>query len=227
MKRLNVDEIIEVFLFYKPELKMQEIKENVLKKRNGSYEGYKHLESFNQTIQDIVQSYCEEGDGYRNISIFEKVSRGNYRLKNHEGMLVTWREAAQDIDQEIEKLNKNLFEEDLELIARTIREVNVINRQQSLVAALKDLYGHTCQLCSTKLQIEEEKFYSEVHHIQPLGQPHNGPDNSKNMIVVCPNCHVLLDFRAIEIKNGALKILAPHVVDDVYLDFHNSLYHGK
>lgn len=98
MKSVDVDEIIEAFLFYKPELKMQEIKEYVLKKRLGSFEGYKHLDSFNQTIQDIVQSYCKEGNGYRNIPIFKKVSRGVYRLKDHEGMVATWQEVG-DLDK--------------------------------------------------------------------------------------------------------------------------------
>ena len=37
-------------------------------------------------------------------------------------------------------------------------------------------------------------FYSEVHHLQPLGNKHNGADNKHNMLVLCPNHHSMFDL---------------------------------
>lgn len=37
------------------------------------------------------------------------------------------------------------------------------------------------------------------------------------MIVVCPNCHVLPDFKAIEIDKAKLKIKEPHKVEETIL----------
>ena len=87
---------------------------------------------------------------------------------------------------------------------------------------LKSLYDNTCQVCNTKLKIADNLFYSEVHHIKSLGDPHNGPGTVTNMIVVCPNCHVLLDFKAIEISKGKLNIKEPHKVEETFIDYHNS-----
>lgn len=35
--------------------------------------------------------------------------------------------------------------------------------------------------------------YVESHHLRPLGRPHEGPDTPGNIIVVCPNHHVMFD----------------------------------
>jgi len=50
-----------------------------------------------------------------------------------------------------------------------------------------------------RLQISAGEFYLEAHHLKPLGKRHNGPDMEKNLVCVCPNCHVLLDFNAIRL----------------------------
>ena len=112
--------------------------------------------------------------------------------------------------------------EDLELTDRTLREVNSINRNKGLVVGLKKLYDNQCQLCGTKLEINNGITYSEVHHIKPLGQPHNGPDTSTNMMVVCPNCHVKLDFKAIKLSKDKITFKSPHTIDDKNIEYANS-----
>lgn len=42
-------------------------------------------------------------------------------------------------------------------------------------------------------------FYSEVHHIQPLGNEHNGIDSKSNMLVLCPNHHKMFDLGVLAI----------------------------
>ena len=93
--------------------------------------------------------------------------------------------------------------------------------QKTLVQNLKNLYKNTCQLCGTRLKIAENIFYSEVHHIKSLGEPHNGPDTVTNMIVVCPNCHVQLDFNAINIFKETLNLKTPHEIEDIHIEYHN------
>lgn len=57
---------------------------------------------------------------------------------------------------------------------RILREVDIILRKQVLVGKVKKIYENTCQICDVKIQVGFNKFYSEVHHIIPLGRPHNG-----------------------------------------------------
>jgi hypothetical protein len=218
-KSVSLENIIDAFIFYKPELKMMEIKDYVFNKRDNSFEGYKSRYSFDQTIQKIVETHCPTKSGYKGKAIFESFATGHYRLSDHN----FWADISKDesVDNQILKINSNNTVEDFELVTRTLREVSMINRNKDLVQKLKSLYDNTCQICRTKLKIAENIFYSEVHHIQSLGEPHNGPDTSANMIVVCPNCHVLLDFKAIEIVKDKIVFKRPHEVDDIYIEYHN------
>ncbi|MDM1061327.1 HNH endonuclease [Empedobacter falsenii] len=97
-------------------------------------------------------------------------------------------------------------------ISRIIRDTELSRR-------LKAQHNHICEVCSTQLKLKENSFYSEAHHIKPLGYPHNGPDTEDNIIVVCPNCHVLLDNFIIELVNKSLK----RKLNDEYIQYHNQL----
>lgn len=70
-------------------------------------------------------------------------------------------------------------------------QAQVRNRKKA--AALKKHYANRCTFCGLRLQIGEQQFYSEAGHIKPLGMPHNGPDKAANLIVLCPNHHLLFD----------------------------------
>lgn len=67
------------------------------------------------------------------------------------------------------------------------------------------------------------KYYSEVHHIKPLGQQHNGPDSKDNMICVCPNHHTVLDFFALRLDISLLQA-NKHTLNPVYIAYHNEQY---
>lgn len=112
--------------------------------------------------------------------------------------------------------------------------ITQINRKQNIVSQLKKLYDNTCQVCKEKLDIGNDEYYSEVHHIQPLGK-HNGPDIPENMIVLCPNHHKMFDNGAITVDlklqklihvnekqliNGNALILK-HEIDIRYINYHN------
>lgn len=98
-----------------------------------------------------------------------------------------------------------------------------ILRDTKLARELKLLYNNVCQICEEQIQLNG-KTYSEAHHIKPLGKPYNGPDKLDNIIVVCPNCHVKLDYGAIKIED--LRI-SKHKISNEYVNFHNTTLFGK
>ncbi len=109
-----------------------------------------------------------------------------------------------------------------EEITRIRRELDIILRKKYLVYKIKNLYNNTCQICSTQLEIGKNKYYSEVHHIIPLGKPYNGSDTLENMICVCPNCHIRLDYKAIPLSIDFFRIIK-HTISSENIEFHNSL----
>jgi putative restriction endonuclease len=44
--------------------------------------------------------------------------------------------------------------------------------------------------------------YAEGAHIRPLGKPHNGRDDTQNLLCLCPNHHVMLDKGCFTIDNN-------------------------
>lgn len=98
-----------------------------------------------------------------------------------------------------------------------------IVRDTQLVYRLKDLYKDTCQICRTRLELSTGRGYSEGHHMQPLGAPHNGPDKEENIIIVCPNCHALLDRCSLPLRRAQLIVHSQHALGDIYIEYHNAL----
>ncbi|WP_338417016.1 HNH endonuclease [Halobacterium salinarum] len=111
------------------------------------------------------------------------------------------------------------------------------NRNQKLVEELKQMYSNRCQLCGDRRARQDGTGYSEVHHVKPLGQPHDGLDKRKNMIVVCPNHHADFDNGVLTVDPETKEISHPydrtvdectlatnetHEIDDLYLEYHNN-----
>jgi hypothetical protein len=110
-----------------------------------------------------------------------------------------------------------------ELPERLRAEVFRLVRDTKLIRELKALHNDTCQMCGLRMQLTPGRFYSEGHHIKPLGQKHNGPDVKGNVLCVCPNCHVKLDFAAIKINPTKLRTAPGHIVRQEFADYHNRL----
>ena len=97
-----------------------------------------------------------------------------------------------------------------------------ILRDTALAREIKKQHRFKCQVChGNALKISKGSLYSEAHHIKPLGSPHGGLDISGNIICVCPNCHVLLDFGAIQLDISRLGTNPNHRVEQEYIDYHN------
>lgn len=88
---------------------------------------------------------------------------------------------------------------------KNFSEVYRFLRDSSLVKQLKMLYQNKCQICNYTFEYQKNKFYSEVHHYNPLEE--NGNDDVDNMIVVCPNHHAEFDHKIIAIDIDAKNII--------------------
>ena len=110
---------------------------------------------------------------------------------------------------------------DVEEMVRVRRTINMILRNKALVNEIKTLYDNTCQICGVQVIIGNGRYYSEVHHIIPLGKPHNGPDRKDNMICVCPNHHAQLDFN-FELLDSTSFSFNKHTISEVSIKHHNN-----
>lgn len=105
--------------------------------------------------------------------------------------------------------------------SRTEARVNRIIRDTSLIQRLKRLHNGQCQRCNFRLDLPDGSAYSEGHHLKPLGEPHNGPDVPENVLILCPNCHALLDFAAAHIDMDDLRIHPHHPIGQQFVSYHN------
>ncbi len=108
-----------------------------------------------------------------------------------------------------------------------------IIRDTKIAHDIKKLYNYECQVCGVAIKT---KFglYAEGAHIRPLGRPHDGDDNSNNLICLCPNHHVMFDKGAFSIEDnldligfesGSLKVHPKHKLNIDNLKYHR-LSHG-
>ena len=96
-----------------------------------------------------------------------------------------------------------------------------ILRDTALARWLKHIYGYECQICGMTIELFNGDRYAEVHHIQPLGAPHNGPDILENMLVLCPNHHAMCDLGAIRLSLKELQVSKNHPVSQERLQYYN------
>jgi putative restriction endonuclease len=72
-------------------------------------------------------------------------------------------------------------------VTRRIRD----SRESRLVKALHE---NVCQVCGAEIEIDGDRMYAEGAHIRPLAKPHEGPDNTGNILCLCPNHHAQFDY---------------------------------
>ncbi len=117
------------------------------------------------------------------------------------------------IDLNLPKGEKN----PISVVQTTYRKL----RDTNLSRTIKVLHKNKCQLCGKYIELNNGSRYSEGHHIKPLGKPHNGPDVAGNILILCPNHHVMLDYGVIELKDAEIKTIPGHEIEREYIDYHN------
>lgn len=90
-------------------------------------------------------------------------------------------------------------------------------RDSKIARLLKDHYNHECQLCNYKLRKSDGSYISEAHHLKPYNKKHQGDDTTKNMIVLCPNCHAQFDDQFYAVHPGTLLVHSIFEDDDYHL----------
>ncbi|HIB85199.1 MAG TPA: HNH endonuclease, partial [Chromatiaceae bacterium] len=114
---------------------------------------------------------------------------------------------------------------------RVRTSVQRIIRDTKIAKDVKKKHNYRCQVCELALETNAG-LYAEAAHIKPLGMPHNGPDVEENILVLCPNHHVLFDNGGFSINddlslsglNGRLNVVSKHQIDIVFLQYHREHY---
>ncbi|WP_136657105.1 HNH endonuclease [Nitratireductor sp. XY-223] len=101
-----------------------------------------------------------------------------------------------------------------------------ILRDTPLARKLKLVHQNKCQICGETIRLSDGREYSEAHHIMPLGNPHNGPDISTNIIILCPNHHVILDYGAMTLDPKKIVSTLGHRIGEPYIQYHNEFVCG-
>ena len=87
-----------------------------------------------------------------------------------------------------------------------VRRGAVRLRDTMLGLAIKRLYQCRCQVCRAPVPLTRTD-YAESHHLRPMGSPHDGPDTPGNILVLCPNHHVMFDRGAAAVEPERLTIV--------------------
>ncbi|AOY74695.1 HNH endonuclease [Clostridium formicaceticum] len=216
--------------FSKPFNDLKLDKSNKYKVEKSNINLLENNEKYNKELETKLLENIPIGNSaleYRKIDN-EKVQQNPHFMKNGEENKKT----------DGNKIFKNLLgNKKPEKVERT---VYWSKRNITIVKYLKQLYENKCQICNNQLEIGYNEFVSEVHHIQPLGE-HKGPDIIENMIVLCPNCHVMFDRGAITIDLNArvvkhinpsnplnnTKVTISHRIEERYLDYYTKNIYSR
>jgi|GEM_PF-6370726 len=106
---------------------------------------------------------------------------------------------------------------------RVLTTIFRVIRDTALARVVKELHDFRCQLCDHTIQLADGSFYAEAHHVRPLGSPHDGPDRMDNLLCVCPNHHIELDYRLTKLFVADLRRVDTHKLSATHLDYHNAL----
>ncbi len=106
--------------------------------------------------------------------------------------------------------------------------ISRIVRDTAITRALKSKYDFKCQLCDIDFPYGSNQRYIEVHHLRPLGLPHDGPDAESNMLVLCPNHHALFDLgvprfvgaSTLDINGTRYILTAKHTVSESHIQYY-------
>ena len=107
-----------------------------------------------------------------------------------------------------------------------------IVRDTAIAQNIKKTYNFECQVCGLAIKTKSG-LYAEGAHIKPLGKPHDGDDNSGNIICLCPNHHVMFDKGAFSIldsfelvgkESGKITINKSHIIDTENLKYHRKTH---
>ncbi|MFI9258795.1 YDG/SRA domain-containing protein [Streptomyces sioyaensis] len=114
-----------------------------------------------------------------------------------------------------------------------------IIRSTTVADYVKRMHAYACQVCGLRIETPTGA-YAEAAHIQPLGHPHDGPDEIDNVLCLCPNHHTAFDFgmliinddrtvtqRGSEPRTYQLRETPGHAIKAEYLAYHRNHHEHK
>ena len=122
----------------------------------------------------------------------------------------------EDIEEDLlnQDTSPKLAEVDAEGVDPEVKEriFKIRKRNNKIVKELKKLYRGKCQITGEAMTFKKKngEFYSEVHHLIPLGE--SGSDSYANAIVISPLIHRMLHYAEVSeinlnnIRDNKLKI---------------------
>lgn len=171
-----------------------------------------HPESIEMTVQGTIENHSSDSARFGGEDLLYSVKgigSGMWGLRSR----LTATPLASDIAES-------------EGPSRVHSEVYRILRDTELARKIKLLHKNLCQLCGNTVSLADGSTYAEAHHIRPLGRPHNGPDVAENIIVLCPNHHVQLDFGALKLAPENLRSIHGHHIGSQFIEYHNTEIYG-
>jgi len=171
-----------------------------------------HPKSIEMTVQGAIESHSSDSARFRGTDLLYSVKgigSGVWGLRSH----LASTPLASDIAES-------------DTPDRVHTEIYRILRDTELARKIKLLHKNLCQLCGNTLTLTDGRTYAEAHHIKPLGSPHNGPDIAENIIVLCPNHHVQLDYGALKLGRESIHSIHGHYIGSQFIEYHNAKIYG-
>lgn len=164
------------------------------------------------TVRRTIEDHSSDSNNFRGKDVFYSVGglgSGTWGLRNF------------NPDISPTPIAPDLVNENLNPPDRILSQVYRIARDTKVSLWVKNLYDFRCQICSHCIELPMHKKYAEAHHIKPLGAPHNGLDIKSNILCLCPNHHVELDYGVIKLRRDHLTINDLHGLDNEFINYHN------
>ncbi|MFE2277405.1 HNH endonuclease [Streptomyces sp. NPDC059454] len=175
-------------------------------------------------IATICETYLEDVDRQ---ALFERIGLGGYTTAGSLLSLPEDESGGADVDDEHGRATGPAPRRDATR--------SVIVRDEALARRVKELEDNRCQICGTTLR-HLNRPYSEAAHIRGLGRPHHGPDELRNLLCLCANCHVLFDGLEIYVDPDGLvrgtrgdreprplRRDTRHPMDEAHIGYHRDL----
>jgi putative restriction endonuclease len=114
---------------------------------------------------------------------------------------------------------------------RATGTVQRIVRDPKLGKWVKALHDHKCQVCGIQINTSAG-LYAEAAHIKAVGEPHNGPDTTDNLLCLCPNHHLMFDKGVFVINDdfslvgieGRLTTHEDHQIEIEFIQYHRNVF---